>query len=379
MRSTVVRRIAIPGSSIDRYLCKQRSLADRLIHMTARLIPVVAVLLLTLLGACGRHDDSVQEQQFIAFGTLISVTLYDVDDALAQRAFTELEQLFNQMHRDWHAWEPGPLVELNRALATTGMAEVPPAVLPLLEPAQRLSRASGGLFDPAIGGLLALWGFQSEDPPKHPPDGAALAAQVGQRASMTDTTLEGTRLSTKNHAVQLDFGGFAKGYAAQRGAQHLRTLGIRNAIIAVAGDIHAIGARGDRPWRIGIRHPRAPGVLAATELRDGESISTSGDYERYFEHDGRRYHHLLDPRSGYPAQGVTSVTVIAHNGATADAGASALFIAGPEEWTRVARTMGIEQAMLVDVRGVVHMTPAMAARLHMEAEPAPEVRVEALP
>lgn len=321
----------------------------------------------------------MQEQQFIAFGTLISVTLHGADETQAQRAFTELEQLFNQMHRDWHAWEPGPLVELNQALATQGVAEVPASILPLLQPAQRLSRASGGLFDPAIGGLLALWGFQSEDPPQRPPEPDAIAAQVAKHASMSDLKLNGTKLQTGNRAVQLDFGGFAKGYAAQYGAEYLRALGIHDAIVAVAGDIHVIGAHGDRPWRVGIRHPRAPGVLAATELRDGESISTSGDYERYFEHDQRRYHHLLDPRTGYPAQGVTSVTVIARDGATADAAASALFIAGPNDWTRVARAMGIDQAMLVDAKGVVHMTPAMAERIHIEAEPAPEVRVEALP
>lgn len=348
--------------------------------MPARLIRLFATLLLTsLLGACDRRDDTVQEQQFIAFGTLISVTLYGVDKDRAQAAFAELEGLFNQMHRDWHAWEPGPLVELNRALARRGEAEVPVSILPLLEPAQRLSRTSGGLFDPAIGGLLALWGFHSDDLPQRAPPAAAVAAQVALHPAMTDLRLNGSHVRSNNRGVQLDFGGFAKGYAAQRGAAHLKALRIHNAIIAVAGDIHVIGRHGRRPWRIGIRHPRAAGVLAATDLADGESVSTSGDYERYFEQDGRRYHHLLDPRTGYPAQGITAATVIAHDGATADAAASALFIAGPQEWTRVARAMKIEQAMVVDSQGTVHMTPAMAARLHMEADPAPEVRVESLP
>lgn len=348
--------------------------------MTQRRIRHLCITFIALLlSACGRQDDAVREQQFIAFGTLVSVTLHDTNDEHAQRAFTELEQLFNQMHHDWHAWEPGPLVDLNHALATQGVAEVPASILPLLEPAQQLARASGDRFDPAIGGLLALWGFQSEDPPKHPPEPAAIAAQVAKHASMADLTLKDNQLQTRNRAVQLDFGGFAKGYAAQYGANYLRALGIRDAVVAVAGDIHVIGTHGERPWRIGIRHPRAPGVLAATELHDGESISTSGDYERYFEFDHQRYHHLLDPRTGYPAQGVTSVTVIARDGATADAGASALFIAGPKDWTRVAHDMNIEQAMLVDADGVAHMTPAMAERLRIEAEPAPEVRIEALP
>jgi len=340
------------------------------------LLGLLSILTLT---ACQRAESPVQEQQFIAFGTLISVTLYGVDDPLAQRAFRELEQSFHQMHRDWHAWEPGPLVELNRALATTGEAEVPGSILPLLVPAQRLSRASGGLFNPSMGGLFAVWGFHSDDPPQQPPSATAIQEQLIRTPSMADLQLDGAHLRTANRAVQLDFGAFAKGYAAQRGSELLRSLGIDNAIIAVAGDIHAIGTRGKRPWRIGVRHPRAPGVIAATDLGDGESISTSGDYERYFEADGKRYHHILDPRSGYPAAGVASVTVIARDGGTADASASALFVAGPQDWPRVARAMGVDQVMLVDTEGRVQLSPAMAERLHIEAEPAPPVQIRELP
>ena len=337
------------------------------------------LLSILALSACQRTEIPVQEQQFIAFGTLISVTLYGVDDPLAQRAFRELEQGFHQMHRDWHAWEPGPLVELNRALATTGEAAVPETVLPLLVPAQQLSRASGGLFNPSMGGLFAVWGFHSDDPPQRPPSAAAIQEQLKLKPSMADLQLDGTRLRTANRSVQLDFGAFAKGYAAQRGGELLRSRGIDSAIIAVAGDIRAIGTRGERPWRIGVRHPRAPGVIASTDLGDGESISTSGDYERYFDADGERYHHILDPRSGYPAAGVASVTVIARDGGRADASASALFVAGPRDWPRVARAMGVDEVMLVDTEGKVQLSRAMAERLHIEAEPTPSIQIRELP
>jgi thiamine biosynthesis lipoprotein len=343
----------------------------------ARRLGIAFVIL--LLGACGRPDTAVQEQQFIAFGTLINVTLYDVDEATAQRAFGELQQLFDAKHRDWHAWEPGPLTDLNRALAERGEAEVPDTLLPLLAPARRLSLASEGLFDPAIGGLLALWGYQSDDPPGRPPEAGALAAQLALHPSLADVELRGNRLSTYNRAVQLDFGAFAKGYVAQLGGEHLQRLGIGNAIVAVAGDIRALGSHGERPWRVGIRHPRAAGVLAATELRDGESISTSGDYERYFTYEGRRYHHLLDPRTGRPADHAMSVTVIAADGATADAAASALFIAAAPDWPRIARAMNVDQVMRVDSDGIIHLTPAMAERLRIETDPRPEIRVQALP
>lgn len=339
-----------------------------------------ALLFAALLTAgCGRAPEPVHEQQFIAFGTLVNVTVYGVDETVAQRGFDELQRLFDAKHRDWHAWEPSPLTELNRALAEHGEADAPAAILPLLAPAQRLSLASDGLFNPAIGGLLALWGYQSDEPPTRPPATSAIAAQLALQPSMADVELRGNRVITRNRAVQLDFGAFAKGYVAQLGAEHLQRLGIGNAIVAVAGDIRALGRRGERAWRVGIRHPRAAGILAATELRDGESISTSGDYERYFTYEGRRYHHLLDPRSGQPAAHAISVTVIARDGATADAAASALFIAADDAWPRLARALGVDQVLRVDRDGVVHMTPAMAERLRIEVEPRPEIRVQALP
>lgn len=337
------------------------------------------ILTVLLISACNRPQPGVQEQQFIAFGTLISVTLYDVDEPLAQDAFQKLEQYFHQLHHDWHAWEPGPLVDLNQALASQGSVEVPAVILPLLEPARRLSLASNSRFNPALGKLFALWGFQSDDPPQAPPADADIQAVLSLSPSMADLQLEGTRLTTRNRSVQLDFGAFAKGYAAQLGCELLQQLGIDNAIVAVAGDIHVLGRRGERAWRVGIRHPRTPGIIASTELEDGESISTSGDYERYFDYDNTRYHHLLDPRSGYPARGAMSVTVIARNGASADASASALFIAGVEHWTEAAKAMGVDQAMLVDTQGEVHLTPAMAARLRMEVEPAPHQQIQELP
>jgi len=194
---------------------------------------------------------------------------------------------------------------------------------------------------------------------------------------MTDLQLTDNHLTTRHRGVQLDFGACAKGYAAQRAIERLRDLGIKNAIVAVAGDIHVAGAHGERPWRIGIRRPREAGILGAVELEDGESISTSGDYQRYFTYQGKRFHHILDPRSGYPADTATSVTVIARDGLTADAAATALFVAGPKDWPRIARALGVDQVMRVDKNGVVIMTPAMAARVRIERTPT--VQVQALP
>jgi thiamine biosynthesis lipoprotein len=345
--------------------------------MARRFIAVIALLGTFLLGACQRQEPQVHEQQFIAFGTLIDVTLYDVDAELAEQAFSALEHDLNQWHRDWHAWQPGLLQDLNRALAQHGAADVPATLRPLIETTQHLSTQSGDLFNPAIGGLLALWGFQNDELPQQPPESARIADWLKNPPAMTDLHLTGNHLTTRHRGVQLDFGACGKGYAAQQAIEHLRKLGIANAIVAVAGDIHVAGSCGERPWRIGIRHPREAGILGAVELKDGESISTSGDYQRFFTYQNLRYHHLLDPRTGYPADSAISVTVIARDGLLADAAATALFIAEPDAWPRIARDLGVDQVMRVDKNGIVTMTPAMAARVQPEGTS--RVYVQALP
>jgi thiamine biosynthesis lipoprotein len=159
----------------------------------------------------------------------------------------------------------------------------------------------------------------------------------------------------------------------------LRSRGIGNAIVNAGGDLRAIGRHGNRPWRIGVRDPRGEGVLAAIDTEGDESVFTSGDYERYFVYQGRRYHHIIDPRDGYPTQGVTSVTVIHREAALADAAATALFVAGPGDWPRVAALLGVEQVMLVETSGTIQMTPEMEARTWLMPDPKPEVTIRRLP
>jgi thiamine biosynthesis lipoprotein len=184
---------------------------------------------------------------------------------------------------------------------------------------------------------------------------------------MHDIVIEGTQVWSRNPAVQLDLGGYAKGYALDLAVALLRKNGIHNALINIGGNIAALGERGNRPWRIGVQHPRKPGALATLDLYDGEFVGTSGDYQRYFELDGRRYCHIIDPRTGLPASGVQSVTIVVkggdHPGALSDAGSKPLFIAGPAGWREAASRMRLPLAMLVDNAGEVYLTRALAKRI----------------
>ena len=145
--------------------------------------------------------------------------------------------------------------------------------------------------------------------------------------------------------------------------QLLKNMGIKNAIINTGGDLKAIGSHGDRPWQIAIKHPRKDTWLAKIETRNEESVFTSGDYERFYSYRGKRYHHILDPRTGYPAQGTQSVSVLHTDSGLADAAATALFVAGPEQWENIAKKLELKEVMFIDEAGIIHITPAMSDRL----------------
>ena len=177
---------------------------------------------------------------------------------------------------------------------------------------RRRSRSSRtNLFNPAIGGLIALWGFHADTPQSRVPDAAAIAGWVKRQPRMGDLHIEHNAVWSDNPAVQLDLGGYAKGRALDDAVTILKQHGIQNALVNIGGNVIALGQHGDRPWRVGIQHPRKAGTLATLDLRDGEAIGTSGDYQRYFEVGGQRYCHLIDPRSGWPASGMQSVTILA--------------------------------------------------------------------
>lgn len=335
------------------------------------------LLWLPLMAACSRAP-ALYESQIYVFGTLATVSIWGAEETDARVAVNAIAEDFQRQHHTWHAWEPGPLVELNAAIAAGKPAPVEPTIVPLIERSVEIERLSEGRFNPAIGRLLKLWGFHSSERPSGPPPAReAVAALVAAQPQMADLELRDGQLYSSNPAVQLDFGGIAKGYAVDLALQHLRSLGIHNAIVNAGGGLGVIGRHGERAWRVGVRHPQGEGILASLQVHDGESVHTSGNYERFREHEGIHYAHILDPRTGWPVDNVTSCTVISTDGTKADAAATALVIAGPSDWYRLAQKMGIKYVMLVTEDGTVHMNPAMAARVEFEgAAPRIELSTE---
>jgi thiamine biosynthesis lipoprotein len=327
-----------------------------------RLCVVTVALLAASLAGCQR--DMEHSTQLYVFGTLVEVKLWGATAEQANQAFGELQQLFRRLHRGLHAWEPGPLTAVNQAFAAGESAGADEHIVEMVRRSQELERRSGGRFNPAIGALIRLWGFHTSDYPVTgpPPTSAEIDRILQQRPSSREIVIDGQLLRTDNSAVQLDFGGIAKGYAVDLAVQSLRARGIENAIVNAGGDLRAIGRHGERPWRVAVRKPGG-GVIGAVEVRGDESLFTSGNYERFRQDATERYPHILDPRSGWPVEHVASVTVIAAEGVLADAAATALVVAGLDEWPGVAAALGLDQVMVIDEDGTVFLTPAMEQRV----------------
>ena len=334
-----------------------RAVADAL-----RVLALVACAL--LLAACSRAQ--VFHHEAYVFGTRVDVAVYGENQAEADRAAAAVLREFDRLHRAYHAWEPSELTALNAAIARGEVATVSDELAAILRDAQAIAATGDGLFDPALGGLVALWGFHSDSFVPQRPDPDRLQALLAARPSMADLVIDGNRVESRNRAVQLDLGGYAKGYALDRAAAILREAGTVNALINIGGNVMALGGKGDQPWRIGIQHPRAPAPLATLPLYDGEAIGTSGDYQRYFELDGERYAHLLDPRTGQPAHGTQSLTVLvtarAKAGTLSDAPSKPAYLAG-DGWREQIRRFGIEHALRVAADGRIEVTRELRARL----------------
>jgi len=330
-----------------------------------------ALLVAALLAACTPPTDTTYDRDIYAFGTLNHLTLHGVAPERAARLADEVDAELQRMHRDWHSWQPSELTRLNAAIARGEPFQVTPELADLISQSENAYRGSQGMFNPAAGHLFALWGFQQDERPTGPPPSRAqVAAVLAEQAGMDDLELEGDILTSRNPNVSLDFGGIAKGYAGQAIIARLRAQGVHNAIFNSGGGLQVIGSHGERPWRIGIRGPDGSGVLGAVELGpQEEAMHTSGNYERYREFDHKRYSHIIDPRTGLPAEHIASASVIHPDGAIADAAATALVIAGPEGWQKVVRDMGVTQAILVDDQGTVYMTPQMQDRIRFEQPP----------
>lgn len=292
-------------------------------------------------------------------GTIVTFTVLGADKtkaAASVRAAADRMQKLDYM-LTIYGQHPNTVKEFNNSTPGTPV-KLSPEADTVLERSMLVYKISHGAFDPALGDLDVLWGFSIQPPPTAPPSQASITKAMSNAHCIMHKANVWFR---KDRACQLDFGGIGKGFIVDQGIAVLEEHGIHNAIVNAGGNLRVIGRHGNRLWHIGIKHPRnLADILGAVDLKSGESISTSGDYEHFFMYKGKRYHHILNPKTGWPVQGVESATIIAPTGIMSDAWSTALFVLGPAGLPLVSK-LGMD-GLIVDSHGHLHMTVGMAKR-----------------
>ena len=305
---------------------------------------IALILGITLLAACTTEKQSPVRRTHFIMGTLVEITVSHADENVANLAMT---QAFDEMRRIEKLMSPhlldSEISQLNRSAGGAALA-LSPEVVEVLREAARWSEASAGAFDVTIEPVARLWNFDEAEPQVPDPERLKRALT---KINYRDIKIKNGRVRLTQPGMAINLGGIAKGYAVDRAAAILRGL-VPNAIINAGGDLTAFGRRDpEHPWIIGLQHPRQPNKVLASFAVEKRGVATSGDYQKYFIRDGIRYHHILNPKTGQPARGLTSVTVIASNVMQADALATAAFVMGAERSLAWIDTLPEVEALVV--------------------------------
>ena len=337
-----------------------------------------ALVLLAFAALIGCRADSssetapagIVERSRVSMGSEVHLTAWTADERAATAAFEAVFDEFDRLDALMSVWKEGSDIEkLNRAAGDKAVP-VSAEVREVLNMARQASEWTDGKFDVTFGALSGLWKFD------HDLDGSIpVRADVLARLPLIDylklevDQAKGTAFLTQK-GMRAHLGGIGKGYAVDRAAAIMRGRGINDFMIQSGGDLYVAGRRGDRPWRAGIQDPRGPAgsIFASMDLSDS-AFSTSGDYERFFMKDGRRFHHIIDPDSGEPAQGSRSVTIVTPRAVVADGLSTGVFILGPEKgMALIERLQGVE-GVIVTASNNLLVSSGLAGRLVVRAPP----------
>jgi thiamine biosynthesis lipoprotein len=324
---------------------------------SANRLSMVVFLGAMLSFAAAAHAEWYHREAAI-MGTRIAVELWHGDAASADKA---MQAVLDEMHRVddlmSHYKPESQLSRINQRAALEPV-HVDPELAMLIDRAEKLSELTDGAFDITYASVGYLYDYRAHRKPTEEQIEAGLGA-INWRHVVVDLKRSTVRFTQPG--VRIDLGGIAKGYAVDRSIAILRSLGVQHASVTAGGDTMIMGDRFGRPWVVGIQHPDDPEkVIARIPIVDA-AISTSGDYERYFDEDGKRYHHIINPRTGKSAGELRSVTIIGPDATTTDGLSTSVFVMGPERGLALIERLGNVDAVIVRSDGKVLYSSGLAA------------------
>ncbi len=310
----------------------------------------VLVIVLFLIGFFiarnnGNEEVKTIKRTKILLGTVVEIQVRDANEQKAEdaieKAFTEVKRI-DDLFTTYN--EASPVWKINHS--QDSIVSVEPEIYKLIVLCDSITKLSNGSFDVSLDNLTKAWGFYADDP-RLPTKGEIDSALLN--SGWQKIALLGDNKIIIKENVGLNFGAVAKGYAVDRANEVLKKYGIKEALVNAGGEISVIG----NAWIVGIQHPREINSIIKKIKLDGFTIATSGDYEQYFEVDGIRYHHILDPKTGYPSKGLQSVTIINKSNSIADALATSVFVTGKENGMKLIETLDDTEAMIIDDNGKI--------------------------
>ncbi len=320
-------------------------------------VPRLATILVAFAFPLAAHAEWHQREEAI-MGTRVAVELWSEDAALAGRAMDAVMEEMRRTDELMSTYKPESQLSQVNAHAHERAVAVDPEIIKVVERSLEMSRLSGGAFDVTYASVGYLYDYRAHQKPS---DAAIAAALPGVDYRQVEVDREKNTIRFKRKGVRIDLGGIAKGYAVDRAVERLVALGITNAMVNAGGDTRLLGDRRGKPWIVGVRDPRNDGKLVTRVPLEDAAISTSGDYERYFEEDGVRYHHILVPGTGKSAREVRSATVIGPPDSTLmDALSTTVFVLGVERGMALVKQLGDVEAVVVDAEGRLYYSDGLA-------------------
>ena len=294
-------------------------------------------------------------------GTVIEITLLDGDEGAANKAALQAFQEIKRIETLMSPWiESSDVVRINRS-AGKEWVKVSPEIIQVITKAQEISQLSEGGFDITVGPLTDLW---REARQKGIPPSIEEVKGKLDLVNFKDIRMDReSKVFLQKKGMSIDLGGIAKGYAVDKAFELLKSLGYKNLIVNAGGDLRVGGFKIDQPWSIGIQNPRASQKVMAKVSVSDTAIATSGDYEKFFFYQGKRYHHIFNPKDGFPTEGCQSVTIIFKEGMTADGLATAVFVLGPEKGYALCQKIAGVDCLIVDKDGKIIFSPGLKDRI----------------
>ena len=331
-------------------------------HLLASVVLGLVTLLVGCSGLSMQSEPIVVKRAQMQMGTLVSITVVASNKEIAQAAATAGFAEIRRLEELLSTWIPTS--ELSRVNTSAGVmpVSVSPETMTVVQGAIQAAEMTDGGFNIAIGPAVDVWDVIDGQRIPTESELDALRPLVDLQAVHADARKQ--TIFLEKAGMRIDVGGIGKGYAADQAVEALRRAGASAGVVALSGDIKTFGQLpGGKRFPVGIQHPRKEGsVLAWIDLED-EAISTAGDYERFFERDGIRYHHILDPRTLQPSRRCQSVTVIAREGMLADGLDTGIFVMGVESGMRLVEVLPDVEAVIVDREGVVHVSSGLRDRI----------------